>query len=102
MSSQRRFDVLVTALTGVALPVPVFSKTAGFRHDANPDGLKAIKDAAAFTDADLKRSSGIEVVGHDDASGGKRVGHIESGDWIQKDGSGGLFDVDTITSEENR
>jgi hypothetical protein len=31
------------------------------------------------------RSSGIEVVAHADASGGKRVGHIENGDWIEFD-----------------
>lgn len=88
MSLKRRLGVLVTsmvtALTGVALPmqtasaheaatVLVFSKTAGFRHDSIPDGIKAIKDlgaqnhfaveatedAAAFTDANLKRFNAV-------------------------------------------
>jgi glucose/arabinose dehydrogenase len=88
MSLKRRLGVLVasmiTALTGIALPVDaepeheeatvlVFSKTAGFRHDSIPDGIKAIQelgaenhfgveateDAAAFTDANLKRFSAV-------------------------------------------
>ncbi|WP_091620563.1 ThuA domain-containing protein [Amycolatopsis saalfeldensis] len=75
---------MITALTGIALPVEaepeheeatvlVFSKTAGFRHDSIPDGIKAIQelgaenhfgveateDAAAFTDANLQRFSAV-------------------------------------------
>ncbi|WP_315662501.1 ThuA domain-containing protein [Amycolatopsis sp. PS_44_ISF1] len=87
-----RGTIATPADEGHGLDANVFGVINASYTDEGGNGVPALTgDAESLLQPKLKqaefytRSSGIEVVAHEGASGGKRVGHIESGDWIEFD-----------------